>query len=73
MRPRFPSPLSIILWRECLINALLTAATNLYAFYHDVIRQGLYIWEIEKMHKQYGLFHLPYYLFGSIYVHRPYC
>ncbi|KAH8803014.1 cytochrome P450 [Xylogone sp. PMI_703] len=32
----------------------LAVATHLYAFYHDVVRQGLYIWEIEDMHKQYG-------------------
>ncbi|KAH8703117.1 cytochrome P450 [Talaromyces proteolyticus] len=25
-----------------------------YAFYHDVIRRGHYMWEIEEMHRQYG-------------------
>jgi cytochrome P450 len=30
------------------------AATQLYAFYYDVLGPGLYIWEIEAMHKQYG-------------------
>ena len=37
-----------------LPNRLYSGATHLYAFYHDMIRRGLYIWEIEEMHKQYG-------------------
>ncbi|PKY05004.1 benzoate 4-monooxygenase cytochrome P450 [Aspergillus campestris IBT 28561] len=32
----------------------LTAATHLVEFYHNVVRRGMFIWEIEKMHKQYG-------------------
>ncbi|OJJ66524.1 hypothetical protein ASPBRDRAFT_69666 [Aspergillus brasiliensis CBS 101740] len=32
----------------------LAAATHLYEFYHDVIRGGKFIWEIEKMHREYG-------------------
>lgn len=32
----------------------LAAITHGYEFYHDVIRNGMYIWEIENMHKQYG-------------------
>lgn len=32
----------------------LAAITHGYEFYHDVIRNGVYIWEIEKMHQQYG-------------------
>lgn len=32
----------------------LAAITHGYEFYHDVIRHGMYIWEIEKMHQQYG-------------------
>lgn len=32
----------------------LAAITHLYEFYHDVIRGGLFIWEIEKMHREYG-------------------
>ncbi|PYH47883.1 cytochrome P450 [Aspergillus saccharolyticus JOP 1030-1] len=32
----------------------LAAMTSLFEFYHDVIRRGKYIWEIEKMHAQYG-------------------
>ncbi|KAJ5121288.1 uncharacterized protein N7515_009249 [Penicillium bovifimosum] len=30
------------------------AATYLYEFYYDVIKSGMYIWEIERMHEQYG-------------------
>ena len=26
----------------------------LYEFYHDVLRGGMYMWEIEKMHQKYG-------------------
>ena len=32
----------------------LAAITNGYEFYHDVLRTGMYIWEIEKMHQKYG-------------------
>ena len=32
----------------------LAAITHGYEFYHDVIRHGMYIWEIEKMHQKYG-------------------
>ncbi|KAL2793511.1 cytochrome P450 [Aspergillus keveii] len=32
----------------------LAAATHLYEFYYDVWRGGLYLFEIEKMHQQYG-------------------
>ncbi|KAJ5379097.1 hypothetical protein N7509_012216 [Penicillium cosmopolitanum] len=32
----------------------LAASTFLYEFYYDVVRNGLYIWEIERMHKKYG-------------------
>lgn len=32
----------------------LAAITNGYEFYHDVLRRGMYIWEIERMHKRYG-------------------
>lgn len=32
------------------------AATTLWVeFYYDVVRSGMYIWEIEKMHKKYGM------------------
>ena len=30
--------------------------SRLYEFYHDVIRGGMYIWEVEKMHEKYGQF-----------------
>ncbi|KAE9364044.1 cytochrome P450 [Stipitochalara longipes BDJ] len=42
------SPLSHIPGRR------LAAVTNLYACYYDLICGGQYIWEIEKMHQQYG-------------------
>lgn len=32
----------------------LAALTFWYELYHDVIRPGKYIWEIAKMHEQYG-------------------
>ncbi|PHH91254.1 hypothetical protein CDD83_1171 [Cordyceps sp. RAO-2017] len=32
----------------------IAAVTHLYEFYHDVVRNGMYIWEIEKMHEVYG-------------------
>lgn len=33
----------------------LAAATGWYAFYHDCILAGKYIFEIERMHKVYGV------------------
>jgi len=32
----------------------LAAATFLYEFYYDVVKSGMYIWEIERMHQKYG-------------------
>lgn len=32
----------------------LAAISHAYEFYHDAIRNGMYIWEIEKMHEKYG-------------------
>ncbi|CAG8895011.1 unnamed protein product [Penicillium egyptiacum] len=32
----------------------LTAATHLHEFYHDVVRNGMFLWEIQKMHEKYG-------------------
>lgn len=32
----------------------LAAATFLYEFYYDVIKGGMYIWEVERMHEKYG-------------------
>lgn len=32
----------------------LAAISHAYEFYHDAIRNGMYIWEIEKMHERYG-------------------
>ena len=33
----------------------LAAITDLYEFYFDFFRNGVYIFEIEKMHQRYGL------------------
>ena len=32
----------------------IAAITSGYEFYYDVLRHGMYIWEIEKMHEKYG-------------------
>lgn len=32
----------------------LAALTLWYEFYYDVIKNGRYMWEIEKMHEKYG-------------------
>ena len=42
----------------------LAAITHGYEFYHDVVRHGMYIWEIEKMHQIYGR------VFGEKYVNN---
>ena len=36
----------------------LAGVTFWYEFYYDVFKGGAYIWEIKKMHEQYGLFSL---------------
>ena len=38
---KFPGPrlAALTLWYEC---------------YYDVVKSGMYIWEIEKMHEKYG-------------------
>lgn len=45
----------------------LTAATGLVEIYHDVIRGGKFLWEIEKMHEKYGISTFPFPLYLSIY------
>jgi hypothetical protein len=37
-----------------IANFFVPAASHLYAFYYDVVCGGKYIWEVEKMHQQYG-------------------
>jgi hypothetical protein len=37
----------------------LAAATHLVEFYYDVVKGGKYIWEVERMHKRYGLYLSP--------------
>lgn len=32
----------------------LAAISHLYEFYYDVIREGMFVWEIERMHQRYG-------------------
>lgn len=32
----------------------LAAVTSWYEFYHDVIRRGYFIWQIQKLHDRYG-------------------
>lgn len=34
------------------------AISYLPEFYYDVIRRGMYMWEIERMHQKYGMYNL---------------
>lgn len=34
----------------------LAAASSAYVFYYNVIKQGSFIWEVERMHNVYGQF-----------------
>ena len=38
----------------------IAAATGWYEFYFDVIKRGKYFYEIEKMHRQYGIMETLY-------------
>ena len=41
----------------------LAALTFWYEFYYDVVKRGEYVWEIQKMHEEYGRFQgIPYVL-----------
>lgn len=33
----------------------LAALTLWYEFYFDVVKRGCYVWEIKKMHEEYGI------------------
>lgn len=33
----------------------LAGLTLWYEFYYDVVKQGMYLWEIERLHKIYGM------------------
>ncbi|KAJ5160262.1 Benzoate 4-monooxygenase cytochrome P450 [Penicillium canariense] len=52
--------LNIAIYRLCIHplcgfpGPKLAGATFLYEFYYDVIKGGMYIWEIERMHEKYG-------------------
>jgi len=35
----------------------LAAATQWYEIYYDVVMQGRFIWELQRMHEQYGIGH----------------
>lgn len=37
----------------------LAAISSLPEFYYDVIRDGRYLWQVEKMHKKYGMSTFP--------------
>ena len=39
----------------------IAAATGWYEFYFDVVKRGKYVYEIENMHRQYGIM-------GTLYV-----
>lgn len=41
----------------------LAAIGFFYEFYYDVIKDGTYLWEIEKMHRTYGMEDRPLYPF----------
>lgn len=32
----------------------LVAIGSLYEFYYDVIKNGRYLWDVDKMHRKYG-------------------
>lgn len=33
----------------------LAAVTHLYEFYFNIIKDGMFIWEIQRMHEKYGM------------------
>lgn len=36
------------------------AVTGWYEFFYDIVCKGQFIWKIEQLHEQYGLFHSPF-------------
>jgi hypothetical protein len=42
----------------------LAALTWWYEFYFDAIQQGQYVFQIQKLHRLYGMFH-PFYIYLS--------
>jgi hypothetical protein len=33
----------------------LAAITHLYEFYYNLVQNGMFIWEVNKMHEKYGI------------------
>jgi hypothetical protein len=48
----------------------IAAATFLYEFYYDVIKSGMYLWEIERMHEKYGKYTTTLY-YPSCWKYKP--
>jgi hypothetical protein len=44
----------------------LAALTRGYEFYYDVIKCGMYLKKIEKLHEKYGSHHLPFLSFRPL-------
>lgn len=43
----------------------LAAISYLPEFYYDLIKKGMYMWEIERMHEKYGTFYLVTYYIST--------
>lgn len=35
----------------------LAAFTHLHEFYYQLVQDGMFIWEVQRMHEKYGTFH----------------
>ena len=51
----------------------LAAATLWYEFYYNIWKEGMYIWEIQKMHQKYGDYTFSTIFWISDRFHRSYC
>ena len=55
------SVITLVAYRLCLTplaqvpGPIIAAVSGLYEFYYDCLRGGKYIFEIERMHKEYGM------------------
>lgn len=45
----------------------LAAVSYIYQFYFDVIKGGMYIWEVRRLHEEYGNQHQPLHGFMESY------